>query len=272
MEPFCTNKELWRCPLCRAALEAGEGCLHCHKGHTFSLSSRGYGDFAPQSKASQYDTPLFEARRRTLEGECYKPLINCLASLIEAYASKGVMLDAGCGEGSFLKALTDNARTAIGVDLSREGIRLAAKGGNPILWCVGDLRVLPVQDRSISCLLNILSPAFYEDFGRVLKNDGVLIKVIPEEGYLQEIRFLAKDQLRHESYSNASVLERFKSCFTLLENRELFDRYSLSPEQANDFVTMTPLAANIDTQKLPIEQLDRISIHLRVLVGRAKKV
>lgn len=270
MQPFFSAAPLLRCPLCGGNLKEAGTALACPQGHTFALSSRGYGDFAPGKQGGMYDETLFAARRRILEGDFYTPALTLMGALMEKYAPEGAVLDAGCGEGTFLKRLCPQRRPALGVDLARAGIRLAAKGGNDYVWLVGDLTRLPVQRNTISCLLNILSPAEYPEFGRVLKEQGVLIKAVPGERYLQEIRTLAKDSLRQETYSNARVLERFKSRFTLLESLETETVFPLTPAQREDFLTMTPMMHHVDKTALPKETLTQVTIHLQILCGQAQ--
>lgn len=270
MQPFFHAAPLLRCPLCKGELQPAGTALVCPQGHTFALSSRGYGDFAPGKQGGMYDDALFDARRRVLEGEYYAPAISLMEILMSQYAPTGAVLDAGCGEGTFLKRLCPQRRPAFGVDLSRAGIRLAAKGGNDICWMVGDLTRLPVQDASIGCLLNILSPAEYPEFARVLGKNGVLIKAVPGERYLQEIRTLAKDHLKRDTYSNTQVVDRFKSRFNLLESVETETIFPLNEQQREDFLAMTPMMHGVDKSALRIEKLTHITIHLQILCGKGQ--
>lgn len=269
MQPFFHAAHLLRCPLCGGSLQEAGTALACPQGHTFALSSRGYGDFAPGKQGGMYDEALFTARRRVLEGDFYTPALTLMGELMDRYAPEGAVLDAGCGEGTFLKRLCPQRRPAIGVDLSRAGIRLAARGGNDYVWLVGDLTRLPVQSGAVGCLFNILSPAEYPEFGRVLGKDGVLIKAVPGEHYLQEIRSLARDSLQKETYSNAPVLERFKSRFTLLESVETQTTFPLTPQQREDFLAMTPMMHHVNADALPKETLTHMTIHLHILCGKA---
>ena len=59
-----------------------------------------------------------------------------------------------------------------------------------MLYFVADLAHLPFKDGSIDVIVNILSPINYKDFKRVLSDDGLVYKVIPETGYLKELRKL----------------------------------------------------------------------------------
>lgn len=270
MEPFFHAAPLLRCPLCGGSLQGADTALVCPQRHNFSLSSRGYGDFAPQKQGGIYDEALFVARRRILEGVFYTPAIERMGEMMDRYAPEGAVLDAGCGEGTFLKRLCLNRRPAMGIDLARPGIRLAAKGGNDFVWMVGNLTRLPVQDHAVSCLLNILSPAEYREFERVLGEEGVLIKVVPGERYLQEIRTLAKEHLRRETYSNAQVLELFQKHFMLIEAVETETTFPLNAQQREDFLTMTPLMHGVDRDTVDLSSLQEITIHLQILCGKAK--
>lgn len=270
MQPFFHATPLLRCPLCKGALQPAGTALVCPQGHTFALSSRGYGDFAPGKQGGMYDDALFDARRRVLEGEFYAPAISLMETLMGQYAPTGAVLDAGCGEGTFLKRLCPSRRPAFGVDLSRAGIRLAAKGGNDICWMVGDLTRLPLQNGSVGCILNILSPAEYPEFSRVLGENGVLIKAVPGERYLQEIRALAKDHLKKDTYSNVQVVDRFHSRFALLESVETEATFPLTPQQREDFLAMTPMMHHVNREELKTDTLTAITIHLQILCGKAK--
>lgn len=272
MQPFLKCAALFACPLCGGSLTAQETSLRCERGHDFALSSKGYGDFAPNQPPSLYDKPLFESRRRILAGPFYKPLTETLRKTLSAFAPAGPVLDAGCGEGSFLKALypETTAFPLFGVDLSREGVRLAARGGGQQLFLVGDLTRLPFRDKTFSVLLNILSPACYPAFARVLTEEGILVKAVPEEGYLREIRTLAGERLSKERYSNEAVVSLFKEKFSLIREETVEAVFPVTTEEARDFLTMTPLTSRIDKKDLPAEKLREITVAMRILTGKKK--
>ena len=272
MKPILERAALFRCPLCHGSLTAGETSLRCEKGHDFALSKKGYADFCPGAKAGAYDDALFDSRNRFIAGGFYQDLIEELASLLRQYAPQGPILDAGCGEGSFLKAICPDplARPCIGLDLSRPGVQRAARGGGGWLWAVGDLSRLPLRDGSMAAILNVLSPANYPEFSRGLGPGGMVLKVVPGEGYLREVRALVKDRLRSETYSNERVVQLFRERFDLPEQREIERTCPLSPEQAADLVAMTPLTQDIEKEQLDLAALTSVTIHLHVLVGRPR--
>lgn len=272
MKPFFQNVALFRCPLCHSRLTAGETSLRCVKGHDFSLSKKGYADFCPSARAGAYDDALFASRSRFIAGGFYEGLIETLKALLRKYAPEGSVLDAGCGEGSFLKAILPAplTRPIIGLDLSRPGIQRAARGGGGWLWAVGDLSRLPLETSSMAAILNILSPANYPEFSRVLRPGGVMMKVVPGERYLVEVRSLVKDALRHDAYSNERVVKLFGDRFELLESKEISTVLPLAPAQATDLVAMTPLTQSIQKEQLDTAALRFVTIHLHLLIGRPR--
>ena len=272
MKPILDQTALFRCPLCHGVLTSGETSLRCEKGHDFSISKKGYADFCPGARAGAYDDALFDSRSRFIAGGFYGELIENLRKLLDKYAPDGPILDAGCGEGSFMKAICPDptTRPCIGLDLSRPGIQRAARGGGGWLWAVGDLSRLPLKDGSMAAILNILSPANYPEFGRVLRPGGAVLKVVPGERYLQEVRALVKDRLRSESYSNERVVRLFEERFDLSDSREICSTYRLTSEQAVDLISMTPLTQGIEKEQLNLTALDSVTIHLHILTGRPR--
>ena len=272
MKPILDHGALFRCPLCHSPLAARETSLRCEKGHDFALSKKGYADFCPAARAGAYDQALFDSRSRFISGGFYGELVEGLGRLLNEYAPQGPLLDAGCGEGSFLKALCPDpsARLCLGLDLSRPGIQRAARGGGGWLWAVGDLSRLPLQTGSVAAVLNVLSPANYPEFARVLRPGGVVLKVVPGARYLCEVRALVRDRLRQEEYSNDRVVKLFSDRFDLLSQREVCHTYPLTPEQGADLLSMTPLMQGIEKEQLDTAALTSVTIHLAILAGRPR--
>ena len=205
-------------------MTAGATSLRCQRGHDFAISRKGYVDFCPAAKAGAYDDALFDSRSRFIAGGFYAELIEAVRKLLP----EGPILDAGCGEGSFLKAVCPDpaALPCIGLDLSRPGVQRAARGGDGWLWAVGDLSRLPLADGSMAAILNILSPA------------------------------------------NQRVVKLFGEKFDLLEAREICATYPLTSDQAADLIAMTPLTQGIEKEQLDLAALKTVTIHMHILAGR----
>src|SRR5699024_11259625 len=76
----------------------------------------------------------------------------------------------------------------MGLDVSKEGVIMAAKNYKDTIWLVGDLANTPIGDGSCQVILNIFSPANYMEFKRVLAPNGLVVKVVPRANYLKELR------------------------------------------------------------------------------------
>ena len=257
-EKFFELIDLFRCPVCGTAFSRADNSLRCVNGHTFDPSRKGYVHFLPNVNPSRYGAELFEARRRILEGGFYDRVIEALRQAMPKDAS--VVIDAGCGDGTFTKALQRG--TTVGLDLSKDAIRFAARGGGPILWTVGDLTQLPVCDGCADVVLNLFSPAHYAEFRRVLKRNGLLIKLVPQSGYLGEIRALAG----LAPYSNEAVVSHLMENFRLLDRIRIRETFPISESQARDFIAMTPLTFGIEAT-LDASKLRTITVDAEILIA-----
>ena len=263
-DKFFNQIELLRCPVCGTAFSRRDNALCCENGHTFDPSKKGYVHFAPNAAPSRYDEALFASRRRILEAGFYDTVIGAIREAMPSNAR--VVLDAGCGDGTFTKALA--GETTVGLDLSKDAILLAARGGGPILWTVGDLTRLPLASASVDVILNLFSPAHYAEFSRVLKPNGRLLKLVPQEGYLREIRALMGDRLKRETYSNEAVVTHLSERFRLCERRRVTNTFPLTEAQAADFVRMTPLTFGTNADELDASKLTKITIDAELLVAQ----
>ena len=264
-DKFFNAITLLRCPVCGAAfLQAGGASLVCANGHTFDPSRKGYVHFAPNAAPSHYDRELFEARRSVFEAGFYDAVIDAISDAMPN--DPDVVLDAGCGDGTFTKRM--QGKTTVGIDLSKDAILLAARGGGPILWAVGDLTKLPVADASADVVLNLFSPAHYAEFTRVLKPDGTLLKLVPGKRYLVEIRALMGDRLHKEQYSNDAVVSHLSERFRITDRVPVTYTLPLNAEQASTFIRMTPLTFGAAPETLDASALDRITIDVELLIAK----
>lgn len=118
--------------------------------------------------------------------------------------------------------------------------------------------------------LNILSPANYKEFARVLKHDGVIMKVIPCSNYLIELRALAKEQLKNEKYSNHQTKDYFMQHVDLLKQEKVHCNLCTNEEQAKEFANMTPMLEHINKNTIELETVNSITIELEILIGKLK--
>ena len=261
------------CPICQENLTLLESSLKCCNRHSFDLAKFGYVNLAPQIKQSaNYDKENFQNRQQILEAGFYQAILEAISDLLASSKNAKTILDIGCGEGFYSRKLQKRHpdKTFYAFDISKDSVQIAAKSEAnwAVNWFVGDLARLPIKDASMDILLDIFSPANYGEFRRVLSKDGILIKVIPTENHLKEIRQKVQDQLTNKDYSNQDIKNHFQNNFTILSSKTASLTKTITAEQLQALLSMTPLLFHIDQTKIDWSQLTEITIEAEILVGR----
>ena len=261
------------CPICQENLTLLETSFKCCNRHSFDLAKFGYVNLAPQIKQSaNYDKENFQNRQQILEAGFYHAILEAVSDLLANSETSTTVLDIGCGEGFYSRKLQENhpEKTFYAFDISKDSVQIAAKSEPnwAVNWFVGDLARLPIKDASMDILLDIFSPANYGEFRRVLSKDGILIKVIPTENHLKEIRQRVQDQLTNKDYSNQDIKNHFQEHFTILSSQTASLTKTITADQLQALLSMTPLLFHIDQSKIDWSQLTEITIEAEILVGK----
>lgn len=262
------------CPICQENLTLIETSLKCYNRHSFDLAKFGYVNLAPQIKQSaNYDKENFQNRQQILEAGFYQAILDSVSDLLANSETSTTVLDIGCGEGFYSRKLQEShsEKTFYAFDISKDSVQIAAKSEPnwAVNWFVGDLARLPITDASMDILLDIFSPANYGEFRRVLSKDGILIKVIPTENHLKEIRQRVQNQLTNKDYSNQDIKEHFQEHFPILSNQTASLTKTITAGQLQALLSMTPLLFHVDQSKIDWSQLTEITIEAEILVGKA---
>ncbi|KEQ38748.1 methyltransferase domain protein [Streptococcus mitis] len=262
------------CPICQENLTLLETSFKCYNRHSFDLAKFGYVNLAPQIKQStNYDKENFQNRQQILEAGFYQAILEDISDLLATNPSAKTVLDIGCGEGFYSRQLQESHpdKTFYAFDISKDSVQIAAKSEAnwAVNWFVGDLAHLPIKDDSMDILLDIFSPANYGEFRRVLSKDGILIKVIPTKNHLKEIRQRVQDQLTKKDYSNQDIKNHFQEHFTILSSQTASLTKTITAEQLQALLSMTPLLFHVDQTKIDWSQLTEITIEAEILVGQA---
>ena len=278
------------CPVCGDALQLGGPqmrSLVCSAGHSFDLAKQGYVNLYRGKPMNEYTKESFQERQVILERGMYAHLLEEICSFLRKTSESGieadekkVLLDAGCGEGYYTREIAQqfDHLQLYGTDLSRDSIQLAAGTANgmgtgpaDIKWFVSDISKLPVADGSVDYVLDIFTSANYQEFQRVLADDGYLIKIIPGEGHVKELREAAKEQLYHKEYKERKGAAVFAEQFELVEQKIVSRTFSVSPEERDIFIRMTPLLFAVDKSKIDWSTVTEITVEGELLIGRKNK-
>lgn len=240
------------CPLDGGALQRHGTSWRCAAGHSFDIASQGYTHLLPvQNKRSRDpgdSKEMIAARRRFLEAGVYQPIADAVAEATLADLAPGTTtrcLDAGCGEGYYLRQLAaaanqhGNALALLGLDISKWAVLAAAKqDGHTIQWVVGSNANLPVLPGTLDRVLCMFGFPVYPEFARVLKPGGLLLQVDAGPDHLRELREIIYPSLKPERPAAPTAPAGFKA----LPAAEPV-RYTLtlsSAAQIADLLVMTP--------------------------------
>ncbi|MEK5479544.1 putative RNA methyltransferase [Paenibacillus sp. FSL R5-0407] len=248
-------EHIFICPICLHSMQVVDlKSLICSNRHCFDLSKKGYVNLTTHALKTKYDKKLFEARKTISDKGFFEPLMTriCDNILRELNPSDPMVkiLDAGCGEGSHLSDIQHKVKMAqsecnllgVGIDISKEGIHMASNLSSKTIWCVADLAKPTFADKQFNFILNILSPSNYSGFQRILQDQGMVIKVIPEARYLQELRGIFYKSTDRDIYSNQKTMELFKHHFDLVDIQRVQYGVNMDREDIKQLVHMTPLS------------------------------
>lgn len=269
-----------RCPICSSALSLGNndfchGISHgrsliCSRGHNFDIARQDYVNFCGGSMGKLYGKKeLFRARRKIYEAGFFEGVEKAVsAGLKELFPEGGrTILEAGCGEGSLLSFLQQEnpANQYIGLDIAKDAVKMAAQKNDRISWLAADICKMPIKDGSADCIVNMLTPANYGEFNRILKPKAYLIKMIPNAAYLIELR----QNLGLKQYENKEVDKFFSRHFDLLRQQRIKYSFVCAPSIQEDIYVMTPMSGGTDSKGAG-ERVDAVTMDLTILVGQKK--
>ena len=256
--------ELLQCPQCGGAfVRLQNHAIFCENNHTFNFSRRGAVNFYEKPVDSVYTKELFTHRRTVFAMGAYNTVFDALRAELDAVAPGAVIIDAGCGEGSYLSAVARKEDSTFGVDIEKDAIDLAARDYSNSMWFVADITRLPFAPQTADVVLNVLTPAAYDSFRRVLKPGGLLIKLVPGSGYLQELRNAGQ----MEPYTNQNVVNLFMRQFPNAKQRQIVYSVPLDAPLANAFWHMTPLLS-AQKENMPPVDLRHVTIDFTLLCAQ----
>lgn len=274
-ENMKTNKiieyqSMFSCPICKTDIKVFEGkSLICRNNHCYDIAKQGYVNFASVND-NTYSAELFRYRNEVFEAGFYCPLADKLEEIIINYFDKKdtVILDAGCGEGYYIKKIChDSSYKKLAFDISKEAVKMASKGITDTAWMAADTGNIPIRDGCIDILLNILAPANYNEFKRVLKKSGIILKAVPGRLYLNELRMLIKNQLLNKEYDNLAIYEHFKNNTNFISKEKITYNMPVSYQQVVSFAKMTPMLSRIDINSLPLDKIRSMTIDIDIFIG-----
>lgn len=279
------NDVILQCPICRDALLLSANGYQCINKHSFDAARQGYVNFLlshkKHSKEPGDNREMIESRRRFLDRGFYDRVSDGINGVVarELDGPKRRrtfdILDAGCGEGFYLKRLKASLAGApidyYGVDISKIAVRQATQRDKTMSWFVASIVDLPFAPGSLDIILNVFSLADFAEFSRILSASGKLVIASPGPRHLNGLRELIYPVAREHAVSTRT--EQARGLFSLADEERINYQLELkSNGEIMDLLAMTPYFWNIDlATKSKVEALDRLALDVDVLISVFKK-
>lgn len=275
-----------QCPVCRELTVRSEAGCQCANKHTFDAARQRYVNFMlahqKHSKEPGDSRDMIQSRRRFLDRGHYDRLSDCINEAITRTLSgqerEGVynVLDAGCGEGFYLKRLKESLTRGnqdqvvfhyYGVDISKYAVQQATQRDRTINWFVASIIDLPFTRSSLDIVLNVFSPVNFPEFARILRDTGKLVIAHPGPRHLNGLREVIYPVARE--HEETDLVEQAKGLFSFSNRTRI--NYQLELKSAGeimDLLAMTPYFWNIDlSTRTRVEALDRLALDVDVMIS-----
>lgn len=232
-----------KCPVCEKSLKRNGNVFECENSHSFDVAKQGYVNLL-QSQASKIKTHgdssnMLQARKNILYKGYYQSISKKLIDVINEIDSKKTIVDIGSGIGYYSDMLEKAVPTSVyyGIDISKDGVKIASKNNKNIIYTVGTNNKLPYLSNSADIIYEVFSPINLEECIRVLKPGGHLITVSPNTNHLMELKELVYEEIIDKDYQVNEIEEpNLKAIskvivkdFVHIENGDLYNLFMMTP-------------------------------------------
>ena len=263
------------CPLDGLPLADHGNHWRCPSGHTFDVAREGYLHLLPVQHKRSRDPgdskEMVAARRRFLATGAYQPIAAAIAEAVLGNATDAAAtlhcLDAGCGEGHYLRELIAAAEgrqalSIVGLDISKWAVQAAAKRDRQSTWIVGSNARLPLLTGTLDRVLCLFGFPVYPEFARVLRAGGLLVQADAGADHLSELRQIIYPTPKPVP----SATFQAPPGFSLIDERDV--RYGteiVGAANIADLLAMTPHLFRASHEgKQRLAALDTLPIHVDV--------
>ena len=258
------------CPVCGGELTRFDKSYRCPDGHSYDIARQGYVNLLMSNRSASShhgdDKMMVKARCDFLDRGYYTPLRDAIIRAVTSNnVTAPVTVDSGCGDCWYTSAVYDAVGgEMIGIDISKAALIAGAKRSRDLTLCVASASRLPVKSQCADLVLNIFSPWEPEEFRRVLKTGGRLIRAVPMERHLWSLKRAVYDR----PYENPAPVTELRG-FRLVSSEPIRESIELkSNEDIQNLFKMTPYyykTGKSDQEKLT--RLDTLTVELEVLVA-----
>lgn len=263
-----------KCPVCNKELIRKDNCYKCNSNHSFDISKKGYTNLLLSNQYHSLnpgdDKEMVLARKEFFKLDKYQCLKVALLRIIKEYHMDNnvVFCDIACGEGYYTNFLHKNLSNSFtietyGIDISKYAIIEAEKMKKEmklenINYYIANLSYLPFMESSFSLILNCFAPIDDKEFFRVLKSNGIYIRVLPAEKHLLGLKEILYDDpylnvAKEENIYGMKLIkeEIVDDLINLETNQDIMNLFKMTPyyyKTNKKFKERLGLVDKLDTQ------------------------
>lgn len=279
------DNQLLRCPVCKENLikDASNKTYKCNNNHSYDIAKEGYVNLLisnqKKSKNPGDSKEMVLSRIDFLSRGYYKKLSDRINEKIVQYLTKQSknefnILDLGCGEGYYLinlKNYMDSKKMKAnyyGMDVSKDAVKYAGKSNKECVFAVGNNFNVPAQDKTVDCILSVFSPIDINECNRVLKDDGVFVRILPRTDHLIELRNI----IYSEVHLNEKVYTASSEENEYVEEENVTFKIKLNKEEILSLLKMTPhYWKSTPENKEKLETYESLNITIDMRIGIFQK-
>ena len=281
---YLGDKILLTCPVCSGDLVKyiDDKVYKCDNNHSYDIAKQGYVNLLisnmKRSKNPGDSKEMVLARVDFLRRGFYKNVSEKINEVICEYF-KDVdreinILDVGCGEGYYLtnlkECINNNNIYAnfYGMDVSKEAVKYASRSEKDCIFAVGNNYHIPAKDNSIDCILSVFSPIDIDEINRVLKKDGIFVRVLPRKNHLIELRNIIYSVVN----LNDKVYKPDNERDDYIKEVNVTYNLNLNKEEFTSLLHMTPhYWKSTPENKEKLEEYKNLDITVDMRIGVFKK-
>lgn len=275
---------LLTCPICNKHLckNSEEKTFRCINNHSYDIAKQGYVNLLisnmKRSKNPGDSKEMVLSRVEFLRRGFYKKVSDKINETICEYFKgsneKINFLDVGCGEGYYLTNLKESIKKNnikcdfYGMDVSKEAVKYASRSEKECLFAVANNYHIPAEDNSIDCILSVFSPIDIDEINRVLKKDGIFVRVLPRVNHLIELRNIIYSvvNLNDKVYKPDSEKDDY------INEVNVTYKLHLNNEEFTSLLKMTPhYWKSTPENKEKLEKYDKLDITVDMRIGVFRK-
>ena len=236
------------CPVCKNELKRINNSYKCINNHTFDIASQGYVNLNMHNSNNTGDNPeMIKARTAFLNKGYYSFLLD---KINEQLFANDDLIDLACGEGYYTSRFI--CKNKIGIDLSKQGLKIASKKDSNTLYLLNTIFHNPLPDKCADKIITVFAPIAKQEILRLLKDDGKFILVKPDVKHLYELKSSIYDNPYENEIENIVI-----DGLTLDNEIKISRKALLNKEDINNLFMMTPYYNT--TSKLDKEKLNNIN-------------